>query len=516
MRYWRGMNSRALFHPSRCAWIAVAFAASFAPVAAQVHYDASGSPWNQRASEGPDAEAPGWFYNLGRTGLRVELVESAPTHLVVRHVFEDSPAHGRVKPGDHLVGAAGRRFETPHRNGYGMEVFGPTGPLLDFANALEACEGEKAGGRLTLALEREGKALEVALDLGAKYGAFAASFPAKCKKSERILAELLAYLLAAQRSDGSFGDPVLDTYAPLALLASGERSHLAAVERNARFHARTTKARDEDDLINWRYMAAAIVLGEYHAATRERWVLAELEEIRDFLMTTQYMSLAQLNPKAKESHPDSYPTNERQQHGGWGHNPGFEGYGPIAMLTGEGALALALMRHCGVEIERARLDAATAFLERGSGSNGYVWYADDVAGDRDWADMGRTGAAAIALHLHPWPDAATRSRARKHALLIGEHPESFPDTHGSPILGMGYAALAANIDPASWRRLMDANRWWFTLAQCVDGTFYYQPNRDNAGYGADSRLSASAVTAFIFSIPKRNLLVTGRAAPASK
>jgi hypothetical protein len=95
--------------------------------------------------------------------------------------------------------------------------------------------------------------------------------------------------------------------------------------------------------------------------------------------------------------------------------------------------------------------------------------------------------------------------------LIGEHPQSFPDTHGSPILGMGYAALAASVDPASFRRLMDANRWWFTLAQCADGSFTYQPNRDNAGYGEDSRLSASAVTAFVFSIPKHNLMVTGRA-----
>ena len=48
-------------------------------------------------------------------------------------------------------------------------------------------------------------------------------------------------------------------------------------------------------------------------------------------------------------------------------------------------------------------------------------------------------------------------------------------------MGMAYTALAANIEPANFRKLMDANRWWFTMAQCADGTFYYQPNRDNAG-----------------------------------
>ncbi len=116
------------------------------------------------------------------------------------------------------------------------------------------------------------------LAIGTRDKEFAPSYPAACRKSERILAELLEYLLAAQRDDGSFGDSVVDTFASLALLASGERKHLAAVERSARHHAHTTKAVDQDSLINWRYMTAAIVLSEYHARTRESWVVRELEE----------------------------------------------------------------------------------------------------------------------------------------------------------------------------------------------------------------------------------------------
>ena len=61
------------------------------------------------------------------------------------------------------------------------------------------------------------------------------------------------------------------------------------------------------------------------------------------------------------------------------------------------------------------------------------------------------------------------------------------------------------------RSLMDANAWWFTLSRCSDGSFYYQPNRDNAGYGEDSRISATAVTALMLSIPRGNLAVTGDA-----
>lgn len=475
--------------------------------AAQVHYHADGNPWKQRARKGPDAEVEGWFYNLGVTGLRVELVEEEKTALVVRHVFADSPAHRRVEAGDRIVGAHGARFETPHRNGYGMEVFGPRGPIEDFATALERATEDRV---LPLILRRGEDELEVKLKLPRGFAVAAPSFPDDAR-SRAEHERLCDWLVAQQREDGSWGSPPEDTFAPLALLASDKAKHRKAVLMSARFHAGNTD--DEGaggGLVNWRYMAAGIVLSEVYLATGERWILKELEEVRDFLMKSQYVELSQVNPKVRESHPDAWPRDELDSHGGWGHNPGFEGYGPICMLTGQGALALSLMHHCGLEIDRERHLAAYAFLERGTGRNGYVWYEDQAAGQDDWADMGRTGAAGIANSLAPYDDAVFAKRALAHARVIGSHPESFPDTHGSPILGMGFAALAANTDPASFERLMARNRWWFTLSECTDGTYYYQPNRDNAGYGADSRLSATAVTAFIFAIPTRRLHVFGK------
>ena len=493
----------------RCVFFLLfACVASASNAFAQVHYYGDGRPWKQRAGDGPDAEVDGWYYNLGVTGLRVELVESAPKHLLVKHVFDDSPAARKVKVGDFITGAAGTAFENEHQNGYGMDVFGPRGPILEFAEALEQAQAKK--GRLELLLLRDDKQHEVTLNVGRKLGAFTKSFPEDCKRSDRLLDELYEYLLEEQREDGSWGSVPQNTFAPLALLASGKRKHRDAVEKNVRMHARTTHAEDKGSLINWRYMTAAIVMSEYYLATKARWVLPELQEVYEFLYSTQYMDLSQVSPKVKESHPDDYPATAEEQHGGWGHNPGFEGYGPISMITGQGALAFALMSRCGIEIDRERHDAAYAFLERGTGRNGYVWYGDEKAGDDNWADMGRTGAAGIANYLSPYKEARYRERALRHARVIGSHPESFPDTHGSPLMGMGYAALAAFTDEAAFRALMDSNRWWFVLAQCEGGSFYYQPNRDNAGYGSDSRVAASAVTAFILSLPQRGLHMTSK------
>ena len=181
------------------------------------------------------------------------------------------------------------------------------------------------------------------------------------------------------------------------------------------------------------------------------------------------------------------------------------------MITAQGALAYALMDRCGIEIDPKRHDAAYEFLKRGTGENGYVGYGDSASGPDEWADMGRTGASGIACFLAPQSSGSFRRLAKKHTDVIGEHPQSFPDTHASPPMGMGYEALGANIDPKNFRKLMDANRWWFTMAQCGDETFYYQPNRDNSGYDSSARMTASCVVAFIYTIPKRSLAITGKA-----
>lgn len=484
------------------------------PVRAQVDYREQ-SPWGQRADSGPDAEVPGWFYNLGITGLRAQLVPDEPKALLIKHVFAKSPAEGQVRVGDLIIGAGGAVFKENHRNGYGEAVFGADGPISELAAALDACQSADRGGKLALTLRRGEKVVEVTLDVGTKYGSFAPTFPKECRKSDLILSELLEYLVAHQHKDGSFGDPVHNTFATLALLSSGEARYRPAVERNVKHHVAVINSKDLG-LRNWYHMSAAIVLSEYHLATGEKWVLPELQKVHDLIAKSQYLRMSQINPKAKESHPDSFPKGPKDAHGGWGHNPGFEGYGPITMITGQGALAYALMHRCGITIDRANHDAAYEFLKRGTGENGYVWYGDSRGGGpNNWADMGRTGAAAVAHFLSPYQGANYRERALLHARVIGKHPQSFPDTHGSPQMGMGYTALGASIDAESFRKLMDANRWWFTMAHCTDGSFYYQPNRDNAGYGSDSRMIASSVTAFILSIPKRGLVMTGREQPAA-
>jgi len=475
-----------------------------ASLAAQVNYNGV-IPWIRTANSGPDAQVPGWWINLGITGVRVELLPNAPTHLLVQYVFPGAPAAGLLQVGDVLTGAGGQPFQNPHLNGYGPAVFGAQGPVEEFAAALAAAQTTQGGGNLAVTFERSGQAQQATIPVGTTYGDFSATFPANCAKCDLILDELLDYLVATQQPDGSWGSPPHDTFAPLALMSSNDPAHQAAVDACVQFHRSTTHAKDAGVLINWRYMAAGIVLAERYLITQDASLLPELQEIHDFLAFSQFLDKSQVSPSAHY-----VPATVDDQHGGWGHGPGFRGYGPISMLTGQGALVYALMHRCGIEVRRKKHDWAYNFLRRGTGPNGYLWYSDGVANPNSWADMGRTGAAAMAELLAPYSGGPYQADGQLHANVMGTHPQSFPDTHGSPIMGMGYGAAGAYLHGNNFRQVMDANKWWFTLSQCHDGSYYYQPNRDNSGYGSDSRISASAVTAFIFSIPKNALIVTGR------
>ena len=154
-----------------------------ASLPAQVNYNAT-LPWGHTASSGPDAIVPGWYYNLGITGIRVELMPSAPRHLLVRYVFAGSPAAGIVQTGDVLTGAANQPFQNVHQNGYGPAVFGAQGPISEFAAALAMAQTTAGGGSLAVTIDRQGQTVQASIPVGTAYGDFSPTFPENCTKCD--------------------------------------------------------------------------------------------------------------------------------------------------------------------------------------------------------------------------------------------------------------------------------------------------------------------------------------------
>ena len=451
-----------------------------------------GGAWERTTRVGPDARVPGWYINLGITGARAMITDEQTRQLLVMFVFKDTPAFGKLEEGDKIVGANGRPFVTPHKFGYGVDKFGYEGPMMDFGNALEEGQG-KGGGKLTLDVLRGGQKLNVEIRVPTRYGSYSKTYPFDCGKTDLILREIYAYLIEKQREDGTWnGRPHINAFAALALLGSGDEQYMPAVKKAVQAMAEQTDDRIRfRGLPAWKYGLFGAALAEYYLITGEKWVLPELEEINRWLNKA-------LSPN-----------------GGWGHNAysaeGGNGYGAINVITMQGKMAWALMQRCGIEVDPKLFAATHDFVAKGTNSFGYVWYKDGGAGNIKYADMGRTGASALAHHLSPTGGEAYRQFAKLNATCIGDHPKTFPDTHGSPLLGMGWTALGAAVDPPSFRKLMDHNRWSLSLAHCPDGTFYYQPNRDNnpQDYAAAPRLAATAATALILTVKHKRLQMTG-------
>ncbi|MHC5028406.1 MAG: DUF6288 domain-containing protein, partial [Planctomycetota bacterium] len=436
--------------------------------------------------------------NLGITGARGKIEVDTPTVIDVTYVFEGTPAFRVLQVGDRITGVNGTSFTTPHKFGYGMDAFGYEGPMMEFGNALERSQGDEAlAGTLTLSLLRDDKPVDVEVAIGGGRGAYGRTYPFNCSRTVATLTQTRDYLASKQNEDGHWhkGRAHIDTFAALALLSAGPL-YAAQCERAARaFAAATDDVIDYGGLDCWKYTLYGVYLAEYYLATRERWVIPELEEIDRWLRQAQ------------------------MENGGWGHRPahrpGGNGYGAFAAMTAQAKLAWGLMMRCGLDIDAERYEAAHTFLQKGTNDIGYLWYKDGVGHKTNYADMGRTGTSAIAHHVGPRRKPHYRQTARAHAKCIGDNPTTFPDTHGSPLLGMAFTALGTVPDGDSLRKLFDHNRWHFALSQCSDGTFYYQPNRDNNAqdYHAAPRLSATAATALILAIGERNLEMTRVARP---
>ena len=448
---------------------------------------------------GPDAQAGGWFINLGLTGARGKMMPEEPTQIEVAYIIEGTPADGVLHLGDRIIGAGGKLFQTPHKFGYGMDKFGYEGPMMDLGNAMDISQGPEQKGRLTLRILREGQPRDVTLQLPTRYGRYAPTYPMDCRKTDIVLEELYDYLIKRQREDGSWhGRPHLNAMAALALLAGGRPQDRPAIDKAMHYFAEQTN--DQIDYRGydcWKFGLYGVCLGEYYLATKQDWVLTELDEINRWLVKSQF----------------TLPYGKRRGPGGWGHRPtnrpGGNGYGPFSMVTAQAMAAWGLCAQSGLAVDRERYQLAHEFLARGTNNIGYVWYADGNGGNDKYADLGRTGGAAVAHALNPFGDPAMAAYALKAAHCIAQNNNTFPDTHGSPILGMAWTALGAAIDPPSLRQLMDDHRWYFELAHCPDGTFYYQPNRDNnpQDFTAAPRLSASAAVALIYSIKHRSLRI---------
>lgn len=280
-----------------------------------------------------DAIGPAWYLPVGPTGIRSQITVEYPQYLTVRYVFKDSPAAGKVKIGDIVVGANGTMLTRPHSFAKNSKSW--DGPLVDMARLIEDSQGKD--GKLRLIIWPGGKKAAqktVTVQIEA-VGRFSPTFPFNCKRTDKLLSDLYDYIASDySRKDASKGG-LTNYHMILALMASGDKKYDPIIKS---FVARQAKNKPNPRVggkANWSNGYKGILLAEYYRLTKDKSVLPALK------LLAQYYDDAMDHGRGAYSH---HPTPAL-----WiGNN---KGYGAMAAPAGLSMLAMSVMKGAGLEID---------------------------------------------------------------------------------------------------------------------------------------------------------------------
>ena len=374
-------------------------------------------------------------------------------------------ASGGLLVGDRILTIAGQQ-PTP----FSMKTdAGLTGPQETLGLALDQACGRKPH-QLLLTVQRKEKTLPLKITVPAS-DSFAASFPRKCLKSRKYLAAIAEHLVATQRKDGSWqpgvggdADVYMSAFCGLALLADDRESHRASIKRAIGFLQRKSISQIDpaDPKVgpkSWQAASTAIFLAEYHLATGDKAVLADLEKCCTLL--AQRVS----------------PT------GTMGHHfiVGYDG-GGLVIINTQAHLAWSLAAKCGIAIDQSAWDRSLK----------------EIRGSIDK----QTGAIGYSSRA-PWsPDIAARTGAMTSALAIaGEEPKlarQFSDAlvkyqgrmrhaHAMSSIGLIYGTAGIGLVSAEGhKQVMQKWRPYLELCRSAAGPAVYFGGKRN--YGGDEYL----------------------------
>ncbi|MBF0199188.1 MAG: PDZ domain-containing protein [Planctomycetes bacterium] len=486
---------------------------------------------SQANKDGPDfiqhkKAGPGWFSNLGPTGIRALLTdengkaewEGQGSRYLVKYVFPKSPASRKITPGDIILGVNGERFKSTYTFGYWFG-WGYDGPITEVGAEVERAEKENKG-RMNFLVLRKGKEIEVNITIKKK-GVFTENFPYKCKKSSALKKEALLWLLKNQKADGKWpGQGHASMIACLALLAQGKR-YLSSVDKHLK------NIEFNDHTWNWSLAIYGIIMSEYTLMTRKKTYYKKMQQINDYFVSNQ----------------------KRFKNSAFGHEgkSGSQGYGPMSSITGLVCLSWALLEKCKIKINQEAYMKTLITMDMElvrndgdskSGDFGYGWpnkgvkvydfkpeqvtpalgelEADIENFNQDRAAGIPKAMMAITHSIRPWQDYSANV-ATHHINKITKTRRCLVTGHGSGImhawacfLALGQASNLGNSKPLQLS--LEANKNLINSARCFDGSFYTQPQRDDFGgdLNRGSRTTATAMWLTMLSIPEKELIILGK------
>lgn len=335
--------------------------------AAAVYEKADGFPWNLKLHGYHDRElaeklGEGFFMNVGPTGIRAQITHEHPTAFTVRFVFSNSPAAGKVKAGDVIVGANGKYMTTAHQFGR-RTVTGWDGPMKSMAILIEDAQGKD--GKLELIVwpngsKKDEKKVEIKI---AAPGRFASTFPFNCERSDKLMIDLCDFLVQEYEREGNFGRPHAHGAAILALMASGENKYSKIIRHIMSGYAnKRYDAENGGGFPTWGWGYDGIVMGEYYMLTQDKSLVPAMQSLAG-----------------------AYRDGQDWSTGGYMHKPyafitrriasgGPKGYGSMSQPGGLAMVAQSIFEQAGLQFDEECYQRIHQAFLYDVGPNGEIGY----------------------------------------------------------------------------------------------------------------------------------------------
>ena len=465
--------------------------------------------------------------NLGPIGVRVEtdhreerMPRSNSNSGIVRYIFENSLAEGKLEIGDEIIGINRVKVDQNFTRLMSEQI----------------SKSEEGNGYLELHIKKEDKVETVKFKLD-RMGAYSETWPRNCDKSAKILRNACDWLVEHQYESGRMergykpergNKPctVITSVTGLALLGCDKAEYRHPIAKIVNFLLKDLDARTGDDghydggqLDLWSINYAAIFLSEYYLLTNDKRVLKSLEFLNEEIYCRQFHQMGgevtrhfteHLKNKGLKSDPvppywfcHGKPSTESN------------GYIHLGANVANACVAWHLLERAGASVDVDNLVATLDYVEKACES-GAMGYASRIGQKGTPPDaFGRTGTLGVALYLGGGREEYTTKVSES---LRKQYTKNYYFSHATCVMGKAWGTLAmATLDPESFRGMMDEMKDDFNLLRLSDGSFVSNPAKKNlhgymdlkSGGSGEKHVWTTAFNALIFTLGEGKLAITG-------
>lgn len=442
------------------------------------------SPPDLTKGEKPDAVHD---WTLGPTGARGWIWTTAipkgasrdARQILVTKVDKGSPADGKLRVGDVIIGVNGKNFVSDARKA--------------FANAITEAEKRKNAGRLALKVWRSDKVRNVVLTLKVM-GSYSDTSPYDCPKTEAIIDMACDYLKDKKLDKGLKGQ-----ITALGLMATGRDDLLPKVKEYARSICKPGEVLNietHQSMMAWHWSYKCLFLTEYYLRTGDKYVLPTIKEYATKIAMGQ-------SGVGTWGHTVAAKANTGSLHGHLG------GYGAMNQISVVCMMSMVLAEKCGVtnsEITQA-IKKGDIFFSYYI-NKGAIPYGDHKPASGWFDDNGKCAGAAVMFDLM----GNHRGAEFFSAMAVGHSPGGREDGHTGNFWGHLWGGIGAGRSGKEGLvTFFKEMRWYFDFERGWQGNVVFQGNPGVVGKNyKNGGWDCTGARLLQLCLPGKQLYITGK------